>query len=310
MQNKKIFGIIIAVLAIGVIVAGGIYLYPNYFTPSSVINKDNEPSSDVVATVDGEDITLKDYKERLFVKRGGTPENPVGLDDFIKEPILNELVNQKIIEKELEKKNIVIPEAEISKKTKELNKDIATLTGTAKEAFRDASMFVLGQEKLIGKVLTWKEGYVLYCRFDNPDSKKVQKSYAKKYCQDMLTRLESGKSTYEKERKSIAADSKIGDKAWRPKFIDFGAKLSKNVPFITTSSGDEFEQIDAIETAGEHRFITVRGSQPDNKGKELSYAIVYLKDEGNTGETTDFEKWLKDKWKEYNVKTYIERVKI
>jgi len=339
MRNKRTLGITIAILVVIGVVVGGIYLYPNYFSPSNIINQNKEAASDVVATVDGENIYLKDYKERLFATTGsGTPEDPGSLDEHFKEPVLNDLVNLKIIDKELAKRNITVTDAELATAAKSTFVNYDSSESNIQKIYRNFVRLKVGRNKLQSSMLTWREGYVLFCRFDRAyalDMKDKeqkadnliakQKSYAGEYCQKAKSRLASGQTDFDKELKSLKADKVIGSSAWKPYTVAFGNKFDREF-FSQGREGEDLDflsQLDKLDYKSGAGFyiLDIKEDLSKRQGaivklgvrqgtRDVMKALVYLNGKGNDGETISFDKWIAGKALEYDIKKYPERIKI
>lgn len=341
MKKNRIVGIGVVIAALAVLVAGGIYLYPNYFNPSKLGLKKGEtaPSDpNVVATVDGENIYLKEYKERLFAATGaGTPETPAFTDTSLKEPVLNELISLKIVDKELAQRNIAISDSELAEEAqKAFGGRYSMADDTSKKAYRDFIRLKVGKEKLGKQVLTWKKGFVLYCRYDRVysfDMKdkpgkseqilRKQKPYAKMYCQNAKKRLESGRSNFKKELARLKADKVLGQPAWKPMAVFWGQEFSMDYfsPEFFERGVDFYEQLTRLSEKG-YYILDIRKTKSTGNmdgidkaenavspGTDVMVALVYIKDSGE-GEAFDFDSWISGKIKQYNVKKYPERIKI
>lgn len=285
----------------------------------------NDSKNPVVAEVAGEKVYLTDYNEMLFTAtRKGTPESPVS-NPSLKELILNQAVNLKIIDKELTAKGITLSEEEIITEAKKIYPSYDAASELIKLAYRDFARLGLGSKKLSEKVLTWKEGFSLFCRFDRADQddmvgkpkearafKVKQRKYAQKYCQGAKDRLENKSASYEEELARVKADATIGESVWKPYSMAFGVMFNKdrfspeNFSFVY----DEYEQISKIKPEKKDNFytLTIKDMLSKDKGNAF-FAVVYLKGVGNEGEAIDMETWFKEKRSQYNVKTYIERIK-
>jgi len=305
----------VVVLLICILGIGGFVLYKQGFFDDK----------NVVATVGDEKVYLKDYKEMLFTVTGkGTPENPVA-NPSLRELALDQAVNLRIVNKELIAEGITLSENEIVTQAKKTFSGYDAANESVKTAYRDLARSELGEKKLGEKVLTWKEGFALYCRFDRADQddmagktveakafKEKQRAYAEQYCQDMKDRLEKGSSSFKDEYLRLKADTTIGEEAWKPYSTAFGVVFDQTTytPKRFSFEYDDYDQISKLKPDKENNFytLTIKDKLRKDKGDSL-FAVVNLKKSGNTGETSDMETWFKEKRNQYNVKTYIERIK-
>lgn len=316
-SKKKLIVIsIVAILLVCIVSAGmgGFVLYKQGFFEDK----------NIVATVGDEKIYLKDYNRMfLVVTKKETPQSPSSASN-LKKLILDQTINLKIIDKELVAKNITISEDEITAEAKKIFKDYDTIDKSSQSAYRDYAKLTLGTKKLSEKVLTWKEGSALFCRFDRADQddmkdkpetvalKEKQRTYADKYCQEVRERLEKKQSTFPAELARIKADTTIGESIWNPYSTVFGLTFNKErfSPDNFSFAYDEYEQIAKLKSDKEENYYLLTIKDKLSKEKEDAYfAVVNLKKEGNNGEAADIETWFKDKRSQYNVKTYIERIK-
>lgn len=344
MQHSK--KIIIGVVAFAVVVSGGLVGLALY-------NK-NSVDPNVVAEVGGEKIYLTEYKERLFAAGGGygSPTNPQPgtAANTIKESVLNELVDLKIIEKELAKRNITISSNELVQEAKNTFQDYEKRDSNSQKSFRDYVRLKVGKSKLLSEVVNWKEGFALYCMFnradmtdmkDNPEaaSKRVKdEAYAKDYCMKMKERLETSKSNFKEELAKLTADPEIGEPAWRPYSMAYGEELvkgsnslggEKSVGSPSSSTGvssgqnsvkagynvaSNLPELSSLSIEkNKYHFLTIQQDITNEKkesDRRNTMFAVVYIKDGNNGETANFDKWLKDKQSEYGVKTYVERIKI
>ena len=281
---------------------------------------------DLAAVVGGKNLYLKDYNSLMFAAESGlgTPAAPAMYEPTkaIKEPVMDELVDLAIIDTELAKRNITISEADQVKKAQSIFKDYGARDAAAQKAYRDYARLILGKARLQADVTSWKEGYALFCYFDRADQDDMrakpaeavtlrakQKVYAKQYCTDMKSRLEAGQSTYKDELAKLSADPVIGGPSWKPYMMPFGLELAKDqfAPKYFHPAYDLFNRLSALSnTPNQYYFLNMR-----DKGatKDAMYAVVYIKN-GHQGETFDFDQWLKGQWSKYQVKTYLENIKI
>lgn len=330
----------------------------------------------IVAEVAGEKVHLSEYKARLVVTAGSenvlasiateivddTPTKTVEsiTTKTFKEPVLNEIVELKIVNKELKKRNINISDAELVQEAKSTFKDYDSKSSSAQKDYRDYVRLKIGKNKLLEKVVNWKEGYTLYCYFDRADqpdmSGKIeatslrakQEPYAKEYCTKAKERLEAGTSNYQDELAKLTADPVIGETSWQPYKMPFGKELVKdkfssdyfhpaydlynrllalsneknkfyllttqdmvNKPKESSTSAKDSPASEkgAVKVGADRQLSNEEKATQSQETKDAMYMLVYIKN-GNKGETNDFVKWLKDRWGDYKVKTYIERIKI
>ncbi len=357
LNKKTVILIAAAVLAVLVLAVGGFFGYRAY--KKTKVASVTDPN--VVATINGENIYLKDFKARLFAAEGGigTPVQPfIGKSTKgIEESVLNDLVDLKIIDKQLAKDNIVISDSELAAEAKKIFKDYDQRDAIAQKAYRDYVSLQAGKNKLITNDTSWKEGYVLFCLFNRSQmSDKISqpnnaqmfaqdKDYAKDYCTKAEDRLKAGQSSFQDELAKVTADPRLGESAWKPEVMSYGLEINqdtllhdpapeydlRNVLFSLSNDSNKFylltlkEHVSKTSTFNDggvklseptgNQNTTGRVSQKPNSsqqsqgGQDISYAVAYVKD-GHTGEIKDFNEWLKNKYQEYHVKLYIERVRL
>lgn len=317
--EKKIIVLSIITLLILAACTGGYY----FFTKTASVSQ-----SDVVAEVGGEKVYLADYQARFKAATlGFSAKQTVDASKYAKEGIVHDLAEEKMLDKELANRNLTVTDADLVAAAKEKfsnydKQDKAHQTNDKVLATTKAKENVLGVA-----VVTYRQGFALYCRFDraNQDDYKgkdveaaalraKQKAYAKDYCDKTKTRLENKTSNFPTELASLGADSVIGTPSWKPWNVLLGNPFWKNdfSQKIFIPSTDIYDQIAALKPTQDNTYnmLTVKDTgQFGTKGQERMYAIVYLKDKGKDGETTDFNNWLQNKWSEYKVKTYPERIK-
>ncbi len=334
--SKKTMAVILTVCAALVLVAGGFLGYQFFIKKAAPVN------SDVVAEVAGQEIHLPEYKTWLFAATNeGTPENPAYLNDNIKGSILDDVIDSKIIDKELAKRNIQITDSEITVAAKSKYKNYDNVGREAQSAYRNFVKLQIGKTKLQSKIQSWREGYALYCYFNRSDMSDMsgkpdaaakrasQEAYAKDYCTKVEQRLEAGTADYSNELAKLKADPVIGEAAWRPYTMDFGQELKKDaslglVPpapngtppsadnstqYVTTVFQSSPQLVALSPEKNKYYLVRVEGQGKDNVKQGVMYAVVYIKD-GYKGETNDFTSWLQNEEKLYQVKTYVDRIKL
>lgn len=304
--------------------------------------------SNVVAEVAGEKIYLDEYRERLFAANGGygTPENPqiYAATESIKESVLTDLADSRIIDKELIKNNLSVSDAELTAEAKKVFKDYDTRDKDVQNAYKKYVSLRIGKAKLAEKVVSWREGYVLLCLYtradmpdmaSKPDSASIKardKAYAEEYCKAAKQRLESGQSNFTQELEKLKADATLGLERWKPMNMTVGSELKKtdltaqaSLPydltnkmsenkntfqFLTLEWPENLEKVDVGEKPNSFTAKESAGSKPaQEKGKDVGYGVAYTSS-GYTGQASSFMSWLTQKQSEYKVKTYIERIKL
>lgn len=333
-HSKKIITVFVALVVISSILFVGGKIYLKKFGPVA-----GDPN--VVAEVNGEKIYLKEYKERLFGATSvGTPENPGLLNESIKEPVLDELIELRVVKKELAQRNIEITDDELTQEAKKVYKDYDKSDESAQKAFKNYLKLKVGKDKLLSNVMTWREGFALYCRFDraydadmqtNPASAQAllvkQTAYAGDYCQKAKSRLESGKSDYDNELTQLKADSVIGEAAWKPAYISFGDKFDQKSFTTGFKSGldflDQLKKLDYNKSGyylvDVKRLTSKQGNMDQGGAKKITeveagtkvaLALIYLDGKGNNGQSVNFDEWIQEKVNQLSTKKYIERIKI
>jgi len=305
----ELFGTVAALLAISIF----IYYYTGIFNPKK--------DSSVVATVGKDKIYISDYNERLFASTGrGTPQISKGATEGEKSSILYQLIDMKILERELAKRKITLDEDMLVLKAKEKYKDYDSRDDAVKKAYRNYVKLSFAEETLKQEIVMWKEGYIIFCRFDRadqddmknkPDAKAKKDShreYAEKYCNDMKARLEQGKTNYNQEVDNVLKDFILGQSIWKPYVITFTESFGKDkfAPTDFQYAYNEYEQIKKLDSSQKSFYqILVK----DINGVDSAYAVVSFSGKGGNGETTDFDKWFMDQRDQSQIKTYMERIK-
>ena len=291
------------------------------FKLSSIIPVGNP----IVAEVGSNKIFLSNYKERLFAATNqGTPDNPGFIDDHLKEPILNELIEMAILDKNLPAGS-VSEDGIVKAAVKYAGNNYSSGNNKVKKAYENYVKLDLEREKLTQDDISWKEGFALFCMYDRAyqddyGSKKLQaqtllikqKTYAQDYCEKTKQRLESG-STYSKELKALENDPVIGKSAWSPPYtVAFGFTFDKAhfTPDYFPTQVDLLNKIKALgETKGKYSIVTVNSLLEDIKGKDVWDVLVYIKDE-KTGFIGDYKTWFRKQMITLKVKTYPENIKL
>ncbi len=285
MRNKNL-RLYIIVIALFAIILGG---FSYYYYGSKL--KESQETDPVVAEIQGEKIYLSEYEEVLNESNGGK------FDEHIKEPLLQELVELRVLESFFATKSIDVKIAE-------------------SQYSRLKSL----RQKFLSEYTIWKEGYALFCRYDKGfDDDYIEredegrqlvslhKPYAEKYCIEAKSRLEAG-SDFADELKKLEDDQTIGAKAWFPDAIIFGTEFNKEFfkKEYFTLTFDIFDKIASTKiplntpTIIESQFLRVK--------ENGMYALVNITDENAEGITTDYVKWLEGRKDELNIKLYPENI--
>jgi len=291
------------------------------FKLSSIIPAENS----IVAKVGLNKIFLSDYKERLFAASNqGSPDNPGSIDVYLKEPILNELIEMAILDKNLPSGSVSKDEI-VKAAVKYGGSNYSSGDEKVKKAYENYVRLDLERKKLTQDDISWKEGFALFCMYDRAyqddyGSKKLQaqtllikqKTYAQDYCKKAKQRLELG-SSYQKELKALESDSVIGKSAWSPPYtIVFGFIFNKAdfTPDYFPTQVDLLNKIKALEkTKGKYSIVTVNSLLEDIKGKDVWDVLVYIKNE-KTGLIGDYKTWIRKQMITLKVKTYPENIKL
>ena len=318
-KDKKIIKfLIIATVLLAVVGVSGYFVYVAY---------QNNQKNPVVAEVSGEKVYLKDYQKRFQEATFGFSAKQVSdAKSYAKDSILHDLVENKILDSELAKRNLKVQDSDITVATK-VKFPNYDKQDSSRQANDRALADVQAKENVLkAQVSTYKEGYILYCRFDRADQddyagkaqeaaalRTKDQAYAKDYCDKMKGRLKSGQSSPQAEIQGLMKDPVIGKTPWRPYSVPFGASFDKNhfASDLFPAFTDIFQQISQTTPKSDNSYylLTIKNTgQFGTKGQEDMYAVLNLKN-GHTGETTDFQKWLQNKWSEYQIKTYPERIK-
>lgn len=279
----------------------------------------------VVAEVGSNKIFLSDYKERLFAASNqGSPDNPGFIDVHLKEPILNELIEMAILDKNLPAGSVSKDEI-VKAAVKYGGSNYSSGDEKVKKAYENYVRLDLERKKLTQDDISWKEGFALFCMYDRAyqddyGSKKLQaqtllikqKTYAQDYCKKAKQRLELG-SSYQKELKALESDPVIGKSAWSPPYtIAFGFTFNKAdfTPDYFPTQVDLLNKIKALgETKGKYSIVTVNSLLEDIKGKDVWDVLVYIKNE-KTGLIGDYKTWIRKQMITLKVKTYPENIKL
>ncbi|HZJ18495.1 MAG TPA: hypothetical protein VFD45_02670 [Patescibacteria group bacterium] len=326
LNHKKLKYVFLGVFAaIGTFVI--VLLIINYF--KAVIPLKILPTANPVIAEVGEDkIYLSDYKERLFAAtKQGTLENPNFIDNHLKESILNELIELKILDKNLSPDSI--SKDEVHKAAiKHAGGNYSSGDEKVKKAYENYVQLGIERSIINKDKVEWKEGFVLFCMYDRAyqgDYRqrkieaafllKEQTAYAIDYCNKTKNRLEAG-STYEKELVALEKDPVLGNSVWLPQyFVSFGLVFNKDNfdKFHFPAQNDLLNKIAALENSkGKYSIVTIKATETledySIEGKDVWNAVVFIKDE-NFG-ANDYSLWLEEQKNKLRVKTYIEKIKI
>lgn len=309
-SKKIIVGVVVfAVLTSGALV--GLALYNK--------NK-NFVDPNIVAEAGDTKIYIKDLNSAVFAATGrGTPEDPGYTSSDEKLSAVYNLVDTIVIERELQKEGLSISDSELVVAAKAKYSDYDTRSISAQDAYKKYMKLSVAEKQLREKLVAWKEGYAIFCRFDRADQddmkdnqeseqiKASHKSYAEKYCNDMKKRLEIGQTNRENENATLFKDPILGLDIWKPYKMLFGESFDKESfnPLKFQYAYDEFEQIRKMDTKAGYSIILAK----DKNGIESFYAVVYLSGKGQDGGITDFDQWFSGKRDEAKAKVYEEKIK-
>lgn len=280
-SSKTINKRLIILVSLAVVLVAGIIVAAFLF-----IKKDKVTDTNVVAEVAGEKIYLDEYKERLFAAQGGlgSPKAPLVYEATggIKESVLNDVAELKVIDKELAKRNITISDEELAQEARNVFKDYRLRDVESQKAYRKYVRLKIGRDRLMTGVVSWKEGYVLYCYFHRADmddfinkpeastKKQTDKAYAQDYCSKAQQRLETGQSDFQNELAKVKADPQIGENAWKPYYMAFGLEIKKDSFTDTPSPAyDLSNRLSELgNDKGKYYLLTLQDkpSQPQNGG--------------------------------------------
>jgi len=307
-KNARSYKKITLVLAIVlVVIAGGIAIL------LQVLN------SNLLAEVGKDRIYREDLKPAVFAAiNRGSLENPDNPTKDEKLSALSNLVNMKVLEKELEKENIQITEEDLSKAAKVKYENYNDRSEAEQRALKEYVRADVAMAKLKEKLVSWKEGYAIFCRFDRadqddrknlPESKKTKegnKVYAENYCKKMKERLESGQTNFDTEVSNLSKNPILGTSGWKPYLVPFVEKFGKDTftPLNFQFAYNEFEEIKKLGNKKGYSIIQVF----DKNSVDSFYALVYLTGNGKDGVTTDFDKWFSDKKSATKIKIYEEKL--
>lgn len=316
-KNKLVVFSFIAVLLVAAASASGYF----WFTKSS-----ENATNPVVAEVGKDKIYLNEYNDRLNTSamQTGASESNKNMSGA-KETVLDELVDTKIVEKELKSRNITVTDDELAKKANEVFPNYDKQSDAKKQTFKKYVWLTVGNEKLKETVSTWKKGFILYCRYDqtnqmsspNPSEqekaeqtkkKETSKAYAKDYCEKMKERLAKGQSDYQKELENIMTDKTIGAESFNPYRVNYGNQFDKESFTLVTFQMyyDDFQQIQGLKSNNSYYLLNLKNTEDK---KDWLYGVVYLSSEGKDGETADYGTWFNNLRDKSGVKVYKERIK-
>lgn len=339
-HSKRVITFLI-VFSLGVVIGTGLFLLNN---GTKLVGESTNP---VVAEVSGEKIYLNEYKERLFAANGGlgTPSKPDVYEatKAIEGSVLDDLVDLKIIDKEMAKRDITVTDGELATEAKKIFKDYDTRDADVQKAYKGYVRLSVAKDKLLTKVADWKDGFALFCYFNRTDmdaqtatsaaTREQDKAYAQDYCTKLKSRLESGQSKYEDELTKLKADPKLGEPRWKPATMMYGSLIDRETMLESPVSILPKEIASLGSDKNKYYLLTLKEQKPAGQDVKLEgkiettkapgsdqrtsqekiddamFSVVYIKD-GNKGETTNPREWLSQKEKEYNVKTYPERIKL
>lgn len=319
-EERKI--LITAIIA-GVLMIGGLLVYLAMV----------EQQANTVATVKGKKITLDDYKSKVYAVTGeGTAQKPTGLDQYIKEPLLEELIFEKLAEEELKKNGLKITEAEIEKKSKELNSKYSTLGNREKSAIDKQAAFKVMIEKLENNIVTWREGQYLLCRYDRyvqsdmaktpekaQELKQKQEKYSEEYCKGVKERIASGSSDYQTEKKKLLEDPVIGNASWLPFSMtlahEFNQENFGSDQFVIGSDlRDKILASNKSKKVSDPVKIKVVKGENEKEKIDGAFAVILLENKGKDGSTINLDKYLEESYqklsKEGQIKKFEERIKL
>jgi len=297
----------------------------SFFVAAAYLIKTTRTDNPVIAEISGAKVHLKDYQDRFKAATFGFSEQQTTqAKSYAKDGILHDLVESKVLDKELAKKGLSVTDADLVAAAKEKFRDFEGHTKEKQANDKVLSAVSAKINVLKSSVTTQREGYILYCRFDRASQDDYQgkqteadklradnRAYAEDVCNKAKARLESGKTDFQTELKNMKVDPVIGAASWKPWNVTFGMGFnSKNFAKITfVPETDIFEQIISAKpgSANAYSTLTIKDTGTE-KGKDRMFAILHL-DKGRDGETTDFNKWFQSRWNEYKIKTYPERIK-
>jgi hypothetical protein len=243
----------------------------------------------VVAKVGSEKLYLSDYY---------TMSGDVKVDQYTKKSLLDELVELKILENFYKSKNVEIRQDPLARSTLDVLR-----------------------YKFIADYTTWKEGYVLFCRYDRgfyDGYEKIQssaeqliasqKAYAETYCSQAKDRLINGAS-FADELQKVKDDPVIGSVAWQPDTMSFGKEFDRT-HFKKEYLNFSFDLFDRIaSTAIPLNMPTLLQANVESLQKDGVYAVVNVTAQNSSGITTNYRQWLDDQMKSMHVKIYPDRIK-
>lgn len=291
------------------------------------INNDFALGDPIIASFAGGKVHLSDYNERAYaLTRSGSVDKPTKIDDSIKDSVLNDTINQKVLEKEVSDRGLSATDGQLTDKAKTLFADYDTVDTDMQRVLKDFSKLAVYQDILRDKVLTVSEGYYIACRYDRAlqsdyDGKTAeaaaltekQKAYAETYCNGVYDRLNSGKSGFDKELADIKADPILGDKSWDPWKMTLGRTITKEdnasnyllgSTVMTTLNTPEFSQKGVYKP-----FVAKVQKDPHSSDQaDGMFVVAGFTSDRKMGVTNDFDSWVANLVKSKNVKTYLNRI--
>jgi len=305
MVNKKKL-----IISLTIILALFFLALAGYLTYQKAKKAPEEGLNKVLAQVADKKITQRDWNERAYLAtRKGSLENPE-VNEYVKDSILDTLIKERTIEFLAQQRGIStnFSEEEIKKRAQEKFSDFDQADPEIQKIYQKIAYFSLLEDRLREKVLSWREGKVLLFRYDRslqvdytPNSpeaqalREKQKNYAQKYSQEALTRLINKTSSYDQEKEKLLNDPVIGPAAWKPWTMTFAIEFNKeNFEEQSFVIGSDLKDKIFQVKAGEMKIVEVKVLEDEETGKMVDgiYALVIIDQEGQKGETTNFEDWL------------------
>lgn len=273
--------------------------------------------------VGSEKITQKAINRAIYAfDFKGTPEDPDSKDkEELKQSVIKNLIEESVIRQEAKKRGISVSEEEVVERSKQQVKDYEQRPEIQKELTREGSESYLLKEKIKESIVGYGDGKYILIRFENnlgkDDAKyKEEKAEAKKYADDLYSRIKSGAITFEEAQKEVEAHSLFG----KENFDKLGFSV------IITGSFNQTVYENGVGIIRDPQFRSVISSTKPGNISAPSVLQVTLPEEAGGigpidgiytivkvnnfkgGETDNFEEWLVAKKDEYIKPTILESV--
>lgn len=280
-------------------------------------------STDLLATVNGEEITNDDLNEFVYgIAMGGTIDNP-DLSDFDgvdRNQFLSMLIESKILEKESIQLNVSVTEEEVDKYITKIMPEM-TKENILYPYVREYQSYQVLKEKVMSKVLGDKEGYWVIARSDiylpgagkeMTESHKTKteenKAYSEKFINSIYDDLTANTITIEEAVKKENDDSFIGlDAPSENASLHSSAFDSITFKHREGPLGSA-EILDATLTLKDGEFTKpIHLVTPE--GVDVGWYIIYVTNSNSDVISSSYEEWFEGEYTQHQVEIYQENVK-